>query len=373
MKKIRKFLCIITSLLLVLSFTACEMNVGADDSSSSARRRTEGSHSRESREENDDEDIDDDDDEDNEETRNHNNASDEDIEYDLPEATAFVMENNVNSETVYLSLYPMDNENFIFQFDVISENHGTSEAMTYAIYLEKQHNNEFLFQDIDQNGDVVSLAASYIEGEKLSIYDNTFLAALTGTYKETTEKCEISNITVLTFLQNVPEAGIGDFGHISPMDEIECYNAGDWFIYCNLYSEGEFMYSFLVAKDFSVIINMTYPQGEVVYGSLDNTLNTTHTYEIINENDELVTIEEPLVTPVVYNGTTMTVGSTEEVFIGAPYDLTRSLEIVSENTDVVTVDGTEITAVAPGTATLLITADYCGTVKEFSLDIEVIE
>lgn len=287
----------------------------------------------------------------------------------------FVMENSTETKRVYIAMYPVDEINTIFQFDVVTADYGVDfpEKMTYALNFVKQENGDYVFSESDQNGDIVGLTATYIEGGELMVSGEEFLSSLIGIYGETDERCEIADVTVLYFLRAVPATGIGDFALYSPMDEIECYVAGDWFTYCNLYSEGEFMYSFLVAKDFSVIIDMSYPQGEVIYGSLDNTLNATHTYEIYDENDELVTVEEPHVMPIVYGGTTMAVGTSEEVFIAAPYDLTRSVTIVSDNTDVVTVDGTAITALSPGKATLTVTADYCGTVKDFKLEIEVVE
>lgn len=289
-------------------------------------------------------------------------------------SVGYVMENSTLTQSVYASVYPVDESISIIQFDVVNTPVGEEfpESMTYALDFVKQSNGDFLFTDTDQNGDSVSLSASFLKDGGLMISGEEFLTDVIGVYDATPEVCDVADVTVLYFLRNVPATGIGDFAVYSPMDEIVNYIAGDWFIYSNLYSEGEFMYSFLVAKDFSVIIDMSIPGGEVIYGSLDNTLNATHTYDVYNEDNELVTIEEALVSPVVYNGTTMTEGSTEEVFLAAPYDLTRSISISSDNTDVVVSDGFAITAVAPGTAKLTVTADYCGVVKDYELNIEVV-
>ena len=349
----KKFISLLTALLLVLSCTACDKTpLSTVSGSTSVETNIVASN-----------------------TSSQSVEPVEEINLTKPESKGFVMENSTETKTVYIAIYPIDAVRSIFQFDVVTYKIGDEipETMNYALCFERQENGDYVFNETDQNGDAVTLTATYIEGNELMISGSELLSQLTGIFSETDYRCEVADVTVLYFLRNVPEAGIGDFALYSPMDEIECYIAGNWYIYCNLYSEGEFMYSFLVAKDFSVIINMTSSPKEVIYGSLENTLNATHTYQVYNEDEELITVEEPLVGPVVYNGTTMNVGSTEEVFIAAPYDLTRSLEIESGNTDVVTVDGTAITAVAPGTATLTITADYCGTVKDFNLDIEVIE
>lgn len=344
----KKFICILTILILVLSCTAC----GKDSEPVTPDIDT---------------------------GKNNTNGQTTDPVKDdkdtKPEYRGFVMENATGTKQTYIAIYPIDNVNSIFQFDVVSYNPGDDipETRTYALHFVKQENGEYLSKETDQNGDVVTLTASYIEGDEFMVSGSDAQSPFTGIFKKTDERCEIGDVTILNFLRNVPAAGIGNFALYNPMDEIECYMASDWFICCNLFSETEFKYSFLIAKDFSVIINTTTTQGQVIYGSLEKTLNSTHTYEIYNDDGELISVEEPLVFPVVCNGTTMTVGSTDDIFLAAPYDLTKSLNIVSENVNIIAVDGTAITAVAPGNVTLKVTTDYCGTVKDFNLDIEVVE
>ena len=347
----KKILYILTALLLALSCTACNKASGTSISDTTAVKPETS-------------------------TQSTSSVVNEPVnELTMAESKGFVMENSTETKQVYIAIYPIDNAGSIFQFDVVSFKIGSDipETSTYALYFKNQENGEFLFSDTDQNGDVISLTASSIEGNGFMVSGSDFLSELTGIFEETEYRCDIADVTILYFLKNVPEAGLDDYEIYSPVNEIECYMASDWFICCDMFSDGEFKHSFLIARDFSTIIDMTSSQEKVIYGSLDNTLNGTHTYEIYNENGELTNVEEPLVFPVVSNGTTMNAGSTNVVFLAAPYDFTRSLTIVSDNTGVVTVDGTEISAVAPGNATLKVTADYCGIVKEFSLDIEVVE
>lgn len=290
----------------------------------------------------------------------------------LLESQGFVMENSTETKQIYITAYPIDDIRFVFQFDVVFLPIGAefSETQTYTLCFEKQENGDYLHSKTDPNGNDSSLTASYIEGGEFMVSGND--SPLIGIYQKTDYRCNVADLTVLEFLKNVPAAGIADFSLDRPTNEIECYTFGDWFICCNLFSESKQTASFLVAKDFSAVLDMTASQGKVIYGSLEKTLNATYSYEIPDEDGAPVTIEEPLVFPFLANGTTMVAGSVDEVSLSAPYDLAESLKIVSGNTDIVTVTGTEVTALQPGSATLKITADYGGAVKDFTLDIEVV-
>ncbi len=282
---------------------------------------------------------------------------------------------NGSESDTFLAIYEVNDSTSIFQFNINETASGNefANSYVYALTFSKSDKGAYVHEGIDQSGEAFSLKADFAKNGTITVSGDGFLSNLYGKFSPADTLQDIDDQTILAFLRSVEAAGIENFGLVNPYDTMEVYLAGDWFNLCALYSEGNYVDSFLVAKDFSAVVRLSASEGDLIYGNFDNMFNATVNYTYLDENNAPYEVSGMLVTPAVYGGTTLLAGDTAEVFIIAPYDLTRSVNVKSGNASVVTANGCEITAVAPGTATLTVEADYCGTVKEFELEVEVIE
>ena len=180
--------------------------------------------------------------------------------------------------------------------------------------------------------------------------------------------------TYVEFLRNLPAADLGDFG--KDTDEISESVSDDWFHSLDLQRDGKIYKTFVATDDMSAICELKNGKYELIYGSMESTLNKTAYFYFDGESeeeDETYTYETPIVYPYVENGTELAVGATGNVLVNAAVDMTDSIKVTSKDESVVKVNGTAITAAGLGETTLDVELVFAGCKKNYTIDVCVFE
>ncbi|MCR5324930.1 MAG: hypothetical protein K6E85_16860 [Lachnospiraceae bacterium] len=206
--------------------------------------------------------------------------------------------------------------------------------------------------------------------------ENEAYSQFVGNFSPLDSTGYVTDATILEFLRNVPESGIGDFGKTGNKDEVEESILDDWFHELKLFRDGNLYATYAATDDMTALCRLNGDKWELVYGSMATTLEMTNTFDVEggDENgDEYYYFEQPIVYPYIQNGSYLYVGTSDTVVVNAAVDLTESIRVTSNDEDIVIVEGTEITAAGIGETTLDVELVYGGCACQFTIDVMVIE
>ncbi|MBO4415265.1 MAG: hypothetical protein J5824_04695 [Lachnospiraceae bacterium] len=285
---------------------------------------------------------------------------------------AFFWDNSSERHNIMVYIFPLNDKKAVIQLSSLEapedEEIGseTNCSLTFELINKAMYWNDesgiTLFVD---NENKVTLTA---ENEQYSLYEGSFSPLdATGWVTDT---------TVLEFLRNIPESGIGDFGRNGGKDEVEeCYT-DDWFHELILFRDGNLYATYVATEDMTAICRLNGEKCELIYGSMASTLEKTNIFDFIggDENSEdYYFFEQPIVYPCIQNGTYMYVGMSDSVVVNAALDMTESISITSSDENVIKAEGTEVTATGAGEAVLDVELVYGGCTKQYTIEVTVME
>jgi hypothetical protein len=292
---------------------------------------------------------------------------------------SFFWDQSSELHNILISIYPVDDKKAVIQLtgmeatedsDIVTETNCslTFELVNKAVYRNDEAD---MTLTIDNENNVAVIVGGELYSE------------LAGNYLPSNGMSWLYPDTILEYLRNIPDSGIGDFGKAGKADEVEESVSNNWFHELNLYRGDDVFGIYVAAEDFSAICRVNdLGELDLIYGSMANTLEQTDYYEFYIGNggeeeeeneEEFVYYEQPLIYPYILCGADMTVGQSDYVVVMAPWDMTEDIKGSSRDETDVTVNDTEITAVGAGEAILDVELVYGGCTKQYTIEVSVAE
>lgn len=286
----------------------------------------------------------------------------------------------------------LDDGCVLFEFNLMkgSEEEDSATDLTVSGVLNVQKDGSGLYEAVNDEGES-SLKIQFDiseDGTQVAIsHEGELPISPDGNYIFTDSNMEVSDYSATELVRYLPTVATSLNSNLGAytLNHPESLVSG-WFypIDATFNDSGEYLAKFIVAKDLSAVFRVDDDiEPVLIYGSAQPMMDA-EVWPEFDDEDEEGSGEEPaaeisydpypLVSVGVDNGTFLTVGESDALLVNLPWELPFTLKARSADTSIVDVDENGvITVVAPGETSIIGTLTVEDGVKEFEININVLD